>query len=85
MRHPNFFLREVRQLDIVDYLEKPDHYPQKIGKNDYWFLSPLREEKESSFKVNRKLNVWYDHGLGKGDNFIDFGILHNNWSLKEAS
>jgi len=31
----------------------------------YWYLSPLREEKEASFKVNRKKNVWYDHGIGK--------------------
>jgi DNA primase len=84
MRHPNFLLREARQLDIVAYLEKLGHYPQKIRNNDYWYLSPLREEKEPSFKVNRKLNVWYDHGLGKGENIIDLSILYNNCGLKEA-
>ena len=84
MRHPNFLLREARQLDIVDYLEKLGHHPQKIRNNDYWYLSPLREEKEPSFKVHRKLNVWYDHGLGKGGNIIDLGILYHNCSFKEA-
>ena len=57
---------------------------QKIRNNDYWYLSPLREEKEASFKVNRKLNVWYDHGLGQGGNIIDFGILYHHCSFKEA-
>jgi hypothetical protein len=34
---------------------------------------PLRDEQTASFKVNRKLNVWYDHGIGKGGDLIDFG------------
>ena len=84
MRHPNFLVGEVRQLDIVDYLEKLGHRPQKIRNNDYWYLSPLREEKEASFKVHRKLNVWYDHGLGTGGNIIDLGILYHNCSFKEV-
>jgi hypothetical protein len=84
MTDPNFLLREVRQLDIVEYLEKLGHNPQKIRNHDYWYLSPLRQEKEPSFKVYRKLNVWYDHGLGKGGNIIDLGILYHNCSFKEA-
>jgi len=84
MRQLSFLLREVRQLDIVGYLEKLGHHPQKIRNNDYWYLSPLREEKEASFKVHRKLNVWYDYGLGKGGNIIDLAILYHNCSFKEA-
>ncbi len=44
---------------------------------------PLREEKTPSFKVNRKLNRWYDHGLGKGSNLVDFGILYNKCTIGE--
>ena len=51
--------------------------------SDYWYLSPLRLEKDPSFKVNRKLNVWYDHGIGKGGNLIDLGILLFNCSVSE--
>lgn len=74
---------EVRQMDLVDYLSRLGHQPQKIRNVDYWYHSPLREEKTSSFKVNRKLNLWYDHGLGKGGNLVDFGILYYNCTIKE--
>ena len=32
MENDNFLLGEARQLDIVDYLEKLGHHPQKIRK-----------------------------------------------------
>ena len=67
--------QEMKQIDIVEYLEKIDYQPQKINNNDYWYKSPLREEKEASFKVNRRLNVWFDHGTGEGGNFIDFALF----------
>jgi hypothetical protein len=84
MNRPHFSLEELKQIDIVDYLEKLGHQPQKIRNNDYWYLSPLRDEKQPSFKVNRKLNAWYDHGIGKGGNIIDFGILYHNCSVSEV-
>ncbi len=46
-------------------------------------MSLLRDEKTPSFKVDRKQNIWYDHGIGKGGNFVDFGILFHNCSVKE--
>ncbi len=72
---------EAKQIDLVDYLAALGHRPQKIRNKDYWYLSPLREEKTPSFKVNRSLNAWYDHGIGKGGNLIDFGILYFNCSV----
>jgi hypothetical protein len=33
--------------------------------------------------VDRKLNLWYDHGMGKGGTLIDFGLLYFNCSLGE--
>lgn len=76
-------VEQARQIDLVDYLISAGLHPQKITRNDYWFLSPLREEKTASFKVNRKLNVWYDFGIGKGGNFIDFGILFHQCTVSE--
>lgn len=73
----------AKQIDLVDYLEKLGHHPTKIRNSDYWYLSPLRDEKEPSFKVNRKMNIWYDHGLGKGGNLIEFGKLYHNCTVKE--
>jgi len=74
---------EAREIDIVDYLSKLGYEPAKIRGNDYWYLSPLRHERTASFKVNRMMNRWYDHGLGKGGNLIDFGILYHNCTISE--
>ena len=75
--------REAKQIDLVDYLSQLGFQPQKIRNNDYWYLSPLRLEKTASFKVNRHFNVWYDFGLSKGGNLIDFGILYFKCSVSE--
>lgn len=64
--------RQINELDLVDFLERLGFTPNKIRGNDYWYLSPLREEKTASFKVNRAKNVWYDHGTGQGGGVVDF-------------
>jgi len=74
---------EAKKIDIVDYLSSLGFQPQKIRGNDYWYLSPFRIEKVPSFKVNRKFNVWYDHGLGKGGNLVDFGVLFYHIPVNE--
>ncbi|MEP7376795.1 MAG: toprim domain-containing protein [Chitinophagaceae bacterium] len=74
---------QVKQIDMVDYLASLGYHPSTIRNNDYWYLSPLRLEKTASFKINRKLNSWYDHGLGKGGNLIDFGIQYHLCSVKD--
>ena len=74
---------KARELDMVDYLSKLGHQPYKVSNNNYWYLSPLRTEKTASFKVNRKLNRWYDHGTGKGGNIIDFGVLYHHCTVAE--
>ncbi len=83
MANKVFSCDQAREIDLVDYLFALGFQPQKIRNNDYWYLSPLREEKEASFKVNRKLNVWYDHGIGKGGDIIDFGVLYHHCSISE--
>ena len=74
---------EARQTDIIDYLSKLGYEPIKVRNSDYWYLSPLREEKTASFKVNKALNRWYDHGLGKGGNIIDFGMEYHHCTISE--
>jgi hypothetical protein len=73
---------QAKEMDIVDYLSSIGFNPTKIKNADHWYLSPLRDEKTASFKVNRKLNCWYDHGSGQGGNLVDFGILYHNCSVK---
>lgn len=64
---------EVKKIDLVDYLDTLGIRPQKVRNNDYWYLSPFRQEKTPSFKINRNQNVWFDHGTGEGGTIIDFG------------
>ena len=74
---------EVKEMDMVDYLSRLGFEPAKIRSVDYWYLSPLRNEKTPSFKINRRLNRWYDHGIGKGGNLIDFAILFYDCTVRE--
>jgi Toprim-like len=83
MSHPIFNCRQANQIDMVDYLYALGHYPKRISNDDYWFLSPLREEKTASFKVRRTPNIWYDHGNGRGGNLVDFGILYHSCTIAE--
>ncbi|WP_423147030.1 toprim domain-containing protein [Rubrolithibacter danxiaensis] len=83
IRNKRLPISEVREMDMVNYLSALGHEPSKIRNNDYWYLSPLRDEKMPSFKINRKLNRWYDHGWGKGGNLIDFAILYHGCTIGE--
>lgn len=82
-RNSRLSTSEVKEMDMVNYLSALGHQPSKIRNLDFWYLSPLREERTPSFKVNRKLNKWYDHGLGKGGNLIDFAILYHGCTVGE--
>ncbi len=75
---------EANQLDMVDYLNSISIQANKIKGSDHWYHSPLRDEKEPSFKINKTKNVWYDHGLGKGGNLIDFVIEFYHCNVSDA-
>jgi hypothetical protein len=74
---------QAKHIDMVDYLASLGYHPAKFKNEDYWYLSPLRDERTPSFKINRKQNIWYDHGIGQGGNVVDFGVLYHRCSVKE--
>ncbi|OAQ41980.1 DNA primase [Pedobacter psychrophilus] len=67
---------QANEMDLVNYLTQLGHVPKKIRGKNHWYLSPLRKESTASFKVNQKLNAWYDHGIGEGGSLVDFGIKY---------
>ncbi len=75
---------QANQIYLVEYLKLLGYQPQKIRNQDFWYLSPFREEKEASFKVNKTKNSWYDHGLGKGGTLIDFATEYYCCDVSEA-
>lgn len=82
-RNKRLSLSEAKEIDMVNYLSSLGYEPSKIRSNDFWYLSPLRDENVASFKVNRKLNRWYDHGIGEGGNIIDFAVRYHHCTIGE--
>ncbi len=74
----------ARNICIVQALAKLGHFPKKVSEKEAWFLSPFRSETQASFKVDKIINRWYDHGMGKGGDFIDLICLTCRCSVKEA-
>ena len=76
-------IEKAKEVDIVEYLANLGYQPIKIKEPGYWYKSPLRDEKTASFKVNRKMNRWFDFGDGRYGNVIDFGILYHKCTVSE--
>ncbi|MES2378469.1 MAG: toprim domain-containing protein [Bacteroidota bacterium] len=85
MTNEKFSLSGLRELDLVFLLEMLDHDPVSRKKNDtdYWYRSPLREERTASFHVDRVSNEWYDFGLMDGGNPVDFLLRYHRCSVVE--
>ena len=49
-------IEEAKQVRIVDFLAQLGHHAQYVKSDQYWYLSPLRDEQSPSFKVNDRLN-----------------------------
>lgn len=74
-------IAQAKKIALFDLLAQLGHHPKNTHSNgDVWYLSPLRQEKTPSFKINVKQNVWYDHGEGVGGNILDFvmRLQHTN-------
>lgn len=75
---------QAREISIEKVLQSLEFEPTKSNKNESWYLSPFRIEKTASFKLNRKINRWFDHGEQKGGNVIDFVIEKFGFNVTEA-
>jgi len=76
---------QIKNIKITDYLYSKGIQPKQIKGTDYWYISPLREERTPSFKVNNHSNVWYDYGTGKGGNITDLIMrMYNLNSVTEV-
>ena len=83
MRSETFNCQKAKEIDLVSYLNKLGHSPVKITNPNVWYLSPFRNEKTASFKVNRNKNLWFDFAEGRGGTIIDFGIRYYKCSIQD--
>lgn len=59
-------MNDLKNISIRQFLARRGIQP-KYERNGYgMYLSPLREERTPSFKVDYVRNLWYDFGLGEG-------------------
>ena len=64
-------IQTIKSLSIRAYLAERGLRPTKDNPRYGLYLSPLREERMPSFKVDYVQNLWYDFGLGAGGSIID--------------
>jgi len=85
MTNEIFSLGRIRELDLSYLLEMLGHDPVSRKKNDtdWWYLSPLRNERTASFHIDRTNNQWYDFGLMAGGNPVDFLLRYHRCSVTE--
>lgn len=73
--------KEANQIPIEAFLRSLGIEPKSASGNSLWYLSPLHKENKPSFKVDTKINCWYDHGIGKGGTLVDLGTQINKVSI----
>jgi 5S rRNA maturation endonuclease (ribonuclease M5) len=75
---------QAREIPIEEVLQNLGCEPTKCNETESWYLSPFRIEKTASFKLNKKINRWFDHGEQVGGNVIDFVIQKFGFNVTEA-
>lgn len=65
-------IEHAKTIPMSEILHKIGFEPTKKRANDLWFLSPLRTEKNASFHVNIKRNIWFDFGDNIGGDTVAF-------------
>lgn len=76
--------KEINEnYSIVEYLANKGIQPIKIRENNYYYLSPFRNETEASFNVNSIQNKYYDFGEGQGSGLVTLISRLENISIKE--
>ena len=74
---------EIKSVSILQWM-RANGYGEGIRKGrNYFFLSPLRQERTPSFSVNTDKNLWYDFGSSSrnGGNIINLVMqLNPSWT-----
>lgn len=76
--------KQFNTIPLEEVLQKLGHLPTKQNEKEAWFLNPFGTETQASFKLDKKLNLWYLFSEGIGGNNTDFMLKYSNTSLKEV-
>lgn len=77
-------MNDLKNISIRDFLARRGILP-KYERNGYgMYLSPLRDERTPSFKVDYVQNLWYDFGLGGGGTLLTLVMRLEQCDSREA-
>ncbi|WP_418664981.1 toprim domain-containing protein, partial [Alistipes putredinis] len=77
-------MNDLKNISIRDFLARRGIQP-KYERNGYgMYLSPLRDERTPSFKVDYVQNLWYDFGLGDGGTLLTLVMRLERCDSREA-
>lgn len=68
--------RDAKAIPLSVLLAALGHEPVRNYRGEWWYCSPLRQEKTASFKLSVDEKAWYDNGLHEGGNIIDFAMRY---------
>lgn len=77
-------LNQIKRISIRSYLAQRGITPKTEKPGYGMYLSPLREERTPSFKVDWQANLWHDFGTGDGGSIIDLVARMENCSVADA-
>ena len=84
MKTETFDAKTARNIELEKVLSKMGYQPKKRTERELWYISPFRDEKTPSFKLDTTINKWFDFGESKGGNTLDFVIHKFDYSVNEA-
>ena len=75
---------EFNTIPLEELLLAIGHLPTKQNEKEAWYLNPFGTENHASFKLNKRLNIWYLFSEGIGGNNINFMKKYQNASISEV-
>jgi hypothetical protein len=74
---------EANSIPIDMFLASLGLEPVRTRDRAKWYRSPLRDEKTASFKVDTRINKWYDFGTGTGGDLVSLGTRLSNLTVTD--
>lgn len=69
-------IEQAKTIQLYNLLVKMGYDPVSNNGNEYFFLSPWREEKIASFRLNIEKNLYFDFGENEGGDIVTFGCRY---------
>ncbi|MBL3545955.1 toprim domain-containing protein [Chryseobacterium sp. KMC2] len=74
--------KQLNSIGMEEVLAFLGHLPTRQNEKEAWYLSPFGAESHASFKVDRRLNLWYLFSEGVGGTNTDFMQKYLNTTVK---